>query len=101
MKHKIILAILLTIFSGTVFANDDFWWGLGVGALLFSPPVYVAPLPQYYYPPPPVYYEPPPVYYAPRPQEYYHPRTCYKVYVEGYYDYYRGHMPPHTEIQCE
>lgn len=97
MKHKIILAVLLGIFSGAAFANDDFWWGLGVGALLFSSPVYVAPPPQYYYPPPPpeYYYAPPP------PQEYYPPRHCYKVYVDGYYDYYRGHIPPHTAWQCE
>lgn len=101
MKRKIIVAMLLALFSGGASANGSFWWGLGLGALLFSPPVYVAPPPQYYYPPPPVYYEPPPVYYAPPRQEYYPSRYCYRVYVGGYYDYYRGHIPPHTEMQCE
>lgn len=95
MKKKIISVILLAMFSGTAFAHDDFWWGLGVGALLFAPPVYIAPPPQYYYPPPqPEYYYAPPVrYYSPRPH-------CYSTDMGGYYDYY-GRYIPNMQQRCE
>lgn len=92
MKMKIILVILLTIFSGGASAHSDFWLGLGAGALLFGPPVYVAPPQQYYYPPPQLEY-----YYAPPLQHYSH---CYPMDMGGHYNYY-GRYIPNIQQRCE